>query len=207
VTTGTEQPRKAASRKPDRADAEAELMAAAVRLLKRDGVLVGLNMQEVANEAGLNRGLIHHYFGSRRSLLRAGIARSIEDVMPVHETWRHRSPKKKRLAHFREYCSKHFFPHMTALLALDGDESLEPIAFAKERLEDFEREQAEGYFADDVDLPAMLAVWEASLIGYSVIREAASRQLGIPLATLDKRVLAMLERQQGALAGPAEEPA
>ena len=38
--------------------------------IERDGVLAGLNLQEVADEAGVNRGLVYRYFGSRRELLR-----------------------------------------------------------------------------------------------------------------------------------------
>jgi len=53
--------------------------------LNRDGVLAGLNLREVAAEAGINRGLGHHYFGSRRDLLRADTLRVFErDVAEGH---------------------------------------------------------------------------------------------------------------------------
>jgi AcrR family transcriptional regulator len=157
-------------------------------------------MQEVADEAGVNRGLIHHYFGSRRSLLRAAIAASIAGVAPEHATWRSQPPRRKRIANFKDYVANQVFPRMIALLALDGDDSLEPIPFAKERLEDFERECDEGHLAADVDLVAMLTVWESALLGYILIREGASQQFDLPVTALDKRVLAMLELQQTALA-------
>ncbi|HAM48545.1 MAG TPA: TetR family transcriptional regulator, partial [Alphaproteobacteria bacterium] len=48
----------------DRGASEAALEAAALRLLRRHGVLAGLNLREVADEAGVNRGLVYHYFGS-----------------------------------------------------------------------------------------------------------------------------------------------
>ena len=34
-------------------------------LIRRNGVLAGLNLREVADRAGVNRGNIYHYFGSR----------------------------------------------------------------------------------------------------------------------------------------------
>jgi AcrR family transcriptional regulator len=46
------------------------LERAARELLERDGVLGGLNLREVADHAGVNRGLVYHCFGSRRDLLR-----------------------------------------------------------------------------------------------------------------------------------------
>ena len=200
---GTEAP-EGSSRRPSRAHTEIELMQAAMRLMERDGVLSGVNMQEVADEAGVNRGLIHHYFGSRRALLRAGISRSVDEARPEHETLRHLHPAKKRRAHFREYVTNQTFPRMIALLALDGDASFDPIPFAETRIEDFARERDEGYFDEDVDLAAMLVAWEAALLGYVLIREAASRELKISLTSLDTRVRAMLERQQEAVVSGGE---
>jgi len=72
-------------RRPDRSATEAALTTAALRLLDRDGVLAGLNLREGAAEAGINRGLRHHYFGSRRDLLRADTRRFFErDVAEGH---------------------------------------------------------------------------------------------------------------------------
>jgi AcrR family transcriptional regulator len=42
--------------------------------------LTGLNLREVADDAGVNRGNIYHYFGSRRELLRAAIAQRFESM-------------------------------------------------------------------------------------------------------------------------------
>ena len=61
-------------RTPNRPATEAALQRAALDLLGRNGVLAGLNLREVADEAGVNRGLVYHYFGSRRDLLRARAA-------------------------------------------------------------------------------------------------------------------------------------
>ena len=52
-------------RTPNRPATEAALQTAALDLLERNGVLAGLNLREVADEAGVNRGLVYHYFGTR----------------------------------------------------------------------------------------------------------------------------------------------
>ncbi|MFD4985036.1 hypothetical protein [Streptomyces sp. NPDC058374] len=47
---------KARRRRRSREETEADLLAAARLLLARDGVLAGLNLREVAAEAGVNHG-------------------------------------------------------------------------------------------------------------------------------------------------------
>ncbi|MBP9053131.1 MAG: TetR family transcriptional regulator, partial [Ilumatobacteraceae bacterium] len=48
-------------RPADRDATERDLEDAALRLVDRDGVLAGLNLREVADAAGVNRGLVYHY--------------------------------------------------------------------------------------------------------------------------------------------------
>lgn len=179
-------------------------MQSALRLLERDGVLAGLNMQEVADEAGVNRGLIHHYFGSRQALLRAALDRAVRDAAGQEEI-RKLSPYVKGTRQFRDYVANPGFTRLIALLALDGDDSFHPIPNAEERLEDYERERLEGAHVADIDIEAALTVWDSTVLGYSLIREAVSRQLDIPLRTLDRRVLAMLGRQWQVLRGETAE--
>ena len=183
-----------------RAATEEALMEAALQLLARDGILVAINMQEVADEAGVNRGLIHHYFGSRRTLLRAALERGMRIALPEATRRRKLDPNDKGTRQFNDYVRDYpGFPRLIALLALDGDPRLKPFPFAAERLEDYERERADGRFASDVDIEALMTAWDATLIGYSIIRSAASRQLRIPKRELDRRVLAILGRQVQAL--------
>jgi len=60
----------------DRAATEEALQEAAIRLLDQHGVLAGLNLREVADKAGVNRGLVYHYFGSRAALLRRALRKT-----------------------------------------------------------------------------------------------------------------------------------
>jgi AcrR family transcriptional regulator len=189
------------ARKRDRAATESALMAAAIRLLERDGVLAGLNLQEVSDEAGLNRGLIHHYFGSRQALLRAALQRGVESNREGYLRSRHRPADEKGQMELWAYLRDPRYARLQTLLALDGDDQFEPIPYYPERLNDAMREQAAGAWAADTDLPAMLAIWDTFLYGYIDFREALSRQMGIPLAKLDTRVFALLDRMFAAIKG------
>src|SRR4028119_199936 len=66
----TKNPADTASAPParDRERASEALMDAAERLLLRDG-RAGLSTRRVANEAQVNHGLVHYYFGSMEELL------------------------------------------------------------------------------------------------------------------------------------------
>ena len=72
-----EQPRTRRSR----AETEQRLIEVALELIREKGILSGLNLREVAEGAGVNRGNIYHYFGSRRELLRAAINRGFKTIV------------------------------------------------------------------------------------------------------------------------------
>src|SRR5690606_11848510 len=56
---------------------EQALIEAALTLLRERGILAGVNLREIAEEAQVTRGLAYHYFGSRQELLRAAAKREI----------------------------------------------------------------------------------------------------------------------------------
>ena len=65
-------------------------------------MLGGLNLREVAEAAGVNRGNIYHYFGSRQELLRAAINRQFEGVVrSLSKARQHKSFIERRLEAFR----------------------------------------------------------------------------------------------------------
>ncbi|MEV8634911.1 TetR/AcrR family transcriptional regulator [Streptosporangium sp. NPDC051023] len=174
----------------NRAETEAALMEAALRILERDGVLAGLSLQEVADEAGVNRGLIHHYFGGRQALLRAALESRRNAGAERFARVRSRLPEEKEAWAFRVHARDATYPRVVTLLALDGDEEFEPLAYLGQRVEDLERETAEGRVPPGIDLPALLVLWDSFMYGYFVMRPAIARQLGVTEAELDRRVMA-----------------
>jgi AcrR family transcriptional regulator len=188
----------APKRRRDKAATEQALLDAALELQHRDGVLVGLNMQEIADRAGVSRGLIHHHFGSRRALLRAALARELEAGTPAHIR-RPLEPQERIRRGFRQVVKNPDYSRMLALLLLDEDETLEPMPHLQERAEDNAREQREGIIEAEVDVETMVLVWDALMLGYSLLRERSAEQLGTTPATQDTRFLAMIERLLGSL--------
>ena len=197
----------APTRKPDRAATQAALMGAALRLMEREGVLAGLSLQEVADEAGVNRGLIHYYFGSRRALLRSALQAHRDALAPfVAEVHEIADPWKRADRAFDQDGAGRGFADVVMLLALDGDIAFDPIPFYEQRLAVSKEEQAEGIWADDADLPALLVVFDVVLYGYFVMRDALAEQLGISTTTLDRRVRSTLGRMFAAFRAVDAQP-
>ena len=184
-------------RRRDKAATEQALLDAALELHYRDGVLVGLNMQEIADQAGVSRGLIHHHFGSRRALLRAALARQLEADTPAHRRWRALPAQEGIRRSFRQVVKNPAYSRMLALLLLDEDETLKPMPHLEERAEDNLREQAEGIIDAEADIEAMLLAWDSMMLGYSLLRERSAKQLGTSVTNVDARMLETLERLFG----------
>ena len=60
-----------------RTDAEVKLIAAAADLLGEVGPRA-MSVRMVAERAGVNHGLVHHYFGSKEGLTRAAMLQLVE---------------------------------------------------------------------------------------------------------------------------------
>jgi len=172
----------------DRALSEAALEKAALQLLKKDGVLAGLNLREVADEAGVNRGLVYHYFGSRQELLRSALRRDVK--MRLYEILASGGlPFNARIRQLiRTMLGQEEAVNLATLLLLDAREKL-PVAPLKDQwIAGFKRDIAEGKIAADTDLQALLALMTALSYGYVAFRQAIAGELDIPVADMDYRV-------------------
>jgi len=158
----------------DRAATEDRLALAALRLIQRNGVLGGLNLREVADEAGVNRGLIYHYFGSRRDLVRTAINRIVAGE---------RATTEARSLPFRERRRRMF----SALLALDGDDTFPAFPQLEASLDDLRRDVERGRLPAGTDVAALHAVTSATMRGYAIFRDAFARELGVAVDELDRR--------------------
>jgi AcrR family transcriptional regulator len=191
-----------------RAATEAALEQAATKLLERDGVLAGLNLREVADEAGVNRGLVYHYYGSRGKLLRRALRRrgqqSLSELAAHHDL-----PFLERWAQFFHTTVLRPDPiALTTLLMLDGSEPIRTMPLRDRTREGLRRDVAEGHLDPDVDLVALHALLVSSVFGYSLYREAFARELGIDVGELDARVDALVfKKLLGSIAALPAEPA
>jgi AcrR family transcriptional regulator len=179
--------------------AEGALQDAAMRLLRRDGVLAGLNMQEVADEASVNRGLIHRWFGTRQALLRSAIRAQQRRLAPEVRRSLERPSSRRTAWAVRQYVADPSYAHMVMLLSLDGDDEFEPVPYLDERLERLRIEIDAGQWLEDVDPVAVSVLWDVILDGYFTMREPLVRQTGVPHEELDRRVFSAVGRLFGAL--------
>ncbi len=172
----------------DRAASEAALETAALRLLQQNGVLSGLNLREVADEAGVNRGLVYHYFGSRQELLRSALRRNVKQRL-AEVLASGGLPFNARIRQLiRTMLGQQKAVNLSTLLLLDAQEKL-PVAPLKDQwIEGFKRDIAEGKVDADTDLQALLALMTALSYGYVVFRQAVAEELNVPVTDLDYRV-------------------
>lgn len=184
----------------DRAATEAALQGAAIRLMERDGVLAGLNLNEVAAEAGVNRGLVYHHFGSRQELLRAALARTakarFDEVAEADEL-----PFRARmLAVLRTMIRHRQAVQLATLLVADRDPSLRTMPLRAVTQRRLAADVASGALDDDLDLDAVHASVVSLAYGYVLYRERFADEIGVPVDDLDERVAAVADRMLGGLA-------
>jgi len=178
---------------------EASLFAAVDRLLTRDGILAGLNLQEVAEEAGVNRGQIYQIFGSRRGLLRAALLMLLQEQEPDRTAFRSKTFKERRRLIFESMLQRPGLVGLEALLALDGDEDLAVLPEFTMTLENLKRDKEEGALPPDADGAAIHVATAAIYMGYCIFRETLARDTNIPLQELDERVLKVYDGMLSAM--------
>lgn len=178
----------------DRNATELSLEAAALRLLKKNGILAGLNLREVAEEAGVNRGLVYHYYGSRQHLLRSALRRDTKKWLGKDVSVP-RLPFRQRIVQmFRSLSGHESTIKLATLLTLDGVDAPRFSPLKKRRLTDFEQDIREGEIESDTDLEALLVVIAALGNGYMTSRRGLGKEFGISLKELDERVYAILDK-------------
>ncbi|HKH03594.1 MAG TPA: TetR/AcrR family transcriptional regulator [Acidimicrobiales bacterium] len=191
-------------RAPDRAATEAALERAALELLDRNGVLAGLNLREVAAEAGVNRGLVYHYFGSRRDLLRAALGSDVRERMHDLAQATHGGLRNRFANFFRTMLGHRRAVVLSALLVLDGDRDVRFDVDATRRRRRFALSIERGEAPEGLDGDAYWVATSSLIYGYGIFRTRFAEELGLDPDELDERVLATVDRL---IAGLASQPA
>jgi len=186
--------KKIPKQRRSRADTEQKLIDVALDLIRDKGVLAGLNLKEVAENAGVNRGNIYHYFGSRQELLRSAINRRFDAI--VETLTRGAKPAgfvTRRLRAFRKHSDNINDDNINdsqlrALLVLDGDDTVDPIPLYEAGLSQLRQDVIDGDIDRGHDLEALQVAFSALLRGYRIFRLPYARRVGIPPDELDARV-------------------
>ena len=186
----------------NRAETERRLIDSALALIRRNGVLAGLNLREVADGAGVNRGNIYHYFGSRRELLRAAINRRFEAVVDSLLADRRGVPFiERRLRTFRSI-DKSQDSELRALLVIDGDDTVDPMPAYEAALSGLRQDVIDGDIDRAHDLEALQVALSSLLRGYQIFREPFAKRIDTDVKDLDKRVAAIVRTWLEAMAEP-----
>jgi AcrR family transcriptional regulator len=173
-----------------RAETEQRLIDVALELIRNNGVLAGLNLRQVAEGAGVNRGNIYHYFGSRQELLRAAINRQFEAIVDSFTKSKvHTRFVERRLRSFRLNNNHDSNDSMLrALLVLDGDDMVDPIPLYDAGLSQLRQDVIDGDIDRGHDLEALQIALSAMLRGYRIFRLPYAKRVGVSPDELDTRV-------------------
>lgn len=198
------QSKKGTKAKRSRAETEQRLIDVALELIRNNGVLAGLNLRQVAEGAGVNRGNIYHYFGSRQELLRAAINRQFEAIVEsLTKSKGHTGFVARRLRSFRLNNSNDSNDSkLRALLVLDGDDTVDPIPLYESGLSQLRKDVIDGDIDRGHDLEALQVALSAALRGYRIFRLPYAKRVGIDPNELDERVSKILRTWLEAMAQP-----
>lgn len=181
-------------RTPNRPATEAALQTAAIDLLERNGVLAGLNLREVADEAGVNRGLVYHYFGTRRDLLRSALRRDVEQRLADFAPGPGLSAAARYERFLRTALGHRQAIVLALLLVLDGDKSVRMVPDPDGVRERLGRDVDEGTLADDVDPVGVHAAMASLVYGYTALRDRLADELSVAVDRLDEHVATTMGR-------------
>jgi AcrR family transcriptional regulator len=188
------------TRQPDRRATESALQRAALLLLERNGVLAGLNLRQVAEEAGVNRGLVYHYFGSRRDLLRAALRSNVSERLSDFAAGRGLAAPSRYERFFRTMLHHRQAAVLAALLILDGDPGVRMIPNPDGTRARLQRDIEEGNLPPDVDSDGVHAAFASMIYGYMVMRDRFAEELGVDAERLDERMAATITQLMSGLA-------
>ena len=185
-----------------RAETEQRLIDVALKLIRDNGVLAGLNLREVAEGAGVNRGNIYHYFGSRQELLRVAINRRFEAVVDSLKASKRNVPfVARKLGTFKANETIQD-SELRALLVLDGDDTVDPMPQYEAALSHLRQDVIDGDIDRTHDLEALQVMLSALARGYRIFRKPFAKRIGVGVNELDTRVTEIARIWLEAMAQP-----
>lgn len=191
-TSSTSKSEAKIKKRRSRTETEQRLIDVALELIRTNGVLAGLNLREVAEGAGVNRGNIYHYFGSRQELLRGAINRRFGAVKNRLVASKRNLPFVERRSQMISARDSINDSKLRALLVLDGDESVDPMPQYEGAISHLRQDVIDGDIHRNHDLEALHATLTALNRGYRIFRVPIARRMGISTKDLDSRVTAIL---------------
>lgn len=184
------------TRRPRRRNREAterRIVEATWRLFERSGPLAGLNLQRVADEAGVNRSLVYQYFGSGEQLLRTAMAHQLDMVRPLYQAGLALPFAERRRQSFAIAMSDPAAARLIVQLILAEDPEVRALPLLDETRVALKHDLDTGSLPPDADADVMHAMTAVLSLGYSVFRDRLALELDIELDDLDRRAMAVFQ--------------
>lgn len=175
----------------DRPATEQRILEATWRIFERGGPLAGINLQEVADEAGVNRSLVYQYFGSREELVRRALTLRLELSRPLFGANSPLPFAERRRAAFSIVLSDPAPTRIMVQLALAGYPEVKVLPMIDAARLVLARDLEDGSLPPDADAEVMQAMTTVLAVGYTVLREHLAAELAIDLDELDRRAKAV----------------
>lgn len=172
----------------DREATELKLEHAALALLQRDGILAGVNLREVADEAGVTRGLVYHYFGSRQELLRAALRRDTRKRLASIMALQTGDLAARIASRYRAVVEHRGAIRLLVLLALDGDARVRLVYAKGTTVPELADGMQRGEVPCGISPEALQVAVNALAFGYALLRERYASETGIPSQQLDDEI-------------------
>jgi AcrR family transcriptional regulator len=171
----------------DRRVTERRILDATWRLFDRGGPLAGINLQEVADEAGVNRSLVYQYFGTREQLVRSALAERLKQARQLYRAGRALPFAERKRQAFAVALADPAPTRLMTQLVLAGDEELRVLPMLDASRGALARDLADGSLPPGADAEVMHAMTVVLYLGYAVFRERLAAELGIDPVELDDR--------------------
>lgn len=174
----------------DRGDSEERLIQAAAAMLGEVGPRA-MSVRAVAERAGVNHGLVHHYFGGKDGLLRAAMTRLVEEHASFAKEQSGGRPMPAPLALSQDQR----YLRAVVRAVLDGEMELAEtelelgVSVPRNALEHVARQR--GADETDIEVKAMVAIGMAMEMGWAALEPFL---FAVAYVTTDEEKEAVRER-------------
>ena len=188
-TGGELDPAEGTTRPPgrDRRVTERRILDATWRLFEQGGPLGGLNLQAVADEAGVNRSLVYQYFRDREQLLRTALTERLKRGRPLFRAGHALPFAERKRQTFAIALTDPAPARLITQLVLAGNEEVRALPLLAGARDALARDLADGSLPPGADADVMHAMTVVLSLGYAVFREHMAAELDIDPVQLDDR--------------------
>jgi AcrR family transcriptional regulator len=188
-TGGEPEPAEGAARlrSRDRRVTERRILDATWRLFEEEGPLAGINLQRVADEAGINRSLVYQYFGDREQLVRTALTERLRRGRPLFRAGHALPFAERKRQTFAIALADPAPARLITQLVLAGNEEIRALPLLAESRDVLARDLADGSLPPGADAEVMHAMTVVLALGYAVFRDAVAAELDIDPVELDDR--------------------